>query len=53
MNNEEIINEMIDFVKKEERQMQARKLIGESKSKNDIIEKTLKQLDQLVKQNQE
>ncbi len=50
MNDEEITKEMIDYVIEEERQLQARKMIGDSKAKNDIIEKTIKQLDKLVNQ---
>ena len=48
MNDEEIIKEMIDFIKLEERQIQARKLIGDSKAKNDVIEKTIKKLDKII-----
>lgn len=50
MNDEEIINEMIDYVKEEERILQAKKMIGDSKIKNDIIDKTLKKLDKLISQ---
>ena len=48
MSDEKIVEEMIEFVKEEERQIQARKMTGDSKAKNDVIEKTIKQLDKLM-----
>ena len=49
MNDDEIIEQMKDFITNEERETQAKRLLGDSKSKSDIVDKTLKKLDELIK----
>jgi len=48
MSDEQIIDQMIEFILKEERESQTRKMAGDSRVKNDIIEKTIKKLEEYV-----
>lgn len=48
MNNDEVVKKIIDFIEEKERQLQAAKLVNDSKAKNDIVNSILIELESVV-----
>lgn len=48
MNDYDVIDNMIAFIEKKEKQLQAEKMLGENSVKNDIVKAILDELDKEV-----
>lgn len=52
MNEQEVVQHMIDFIEKKERQVQSSKLASLSLSKNDVVKAILDELERVTNENQ-
>ncbi len=49
MNDQEVIERMIMFIENKEKDLQASKLVGNSKAKNQIVNDIIKELERALK----
>lgn len=48
MNDSNVVKDIIAFIEKKEKQLQAEKMLGESSAKNDIVKSILDELEKEV-----